>query len=146
MYLSALVRSTLPSTTIRHSSVLLRLSKRCNWTAKGRSVHLLAAQKRASYQDYRVHGCVSNNSTSSGCQISLGIQCKRHHSTEDGQVRVRFAPSPTGKLSFKHIQSKCEVSQCQQYTPSMHKTMLCDESVHVCSHSNATANALSKKA
>ncbi|KAL2086503.1 hypothetical protein ACEWY4_017562 [Coilia grayii] len=95
MYLSSLVTLTFPCTPIRHLCVLLKVCKHCNWTAKGRSVHLLAVQKRTSSREHRVYGCLSN---SGSCQSYLDFQWNRHHCTEHGQVRVRFAPSPTGFL------------------------------------------------
>ncbi|XP_031418038.1 probable glutamate--tRNA ligase, mitochondrial [Clupea harengus] len=91
MLLSTLITLTSPA---RHST-LLRLCKHCNRTVTERSVHHLAAAKGASHQEYWGHRCTS---ISGGCQKSLDLQWKRHHSADHGQVRVRFAPSPTGFL------------------------------------------------
>ena len=96
MLLSTLITLTSPA---RHST-LLRLCKHCNRTVTERSVHHLAAAKGASHREYWGHRCTS---ISGSCQKSLDLQWKRHHSADHGQVRVRFAPSPTGEPPIFHL-------------------------------------------
>ncbi|XP_062386500.1 probable glutamate--tRNA ligase, mitochondrial [Sardina pilchardus] len=94
MVLSSLTFA-LPCTPARHRSTLLKLCKHCKWTVPGRPVHQFVGAKGVSQRD---HWGPRWSSISGGSERSVVLHWKRHHSADHGQVRVRFAPSPTGFL------------------------------------------------